>query len=105
MHQQNQIKRTLALPKSIEVVRTLLNSQAHKNRASLSRTVCQQRREHLHRVLLHSTFVVSTEGLPLGLLQAQFSAPQPKSKIDTRPADTLDGGVERHEWMTTSKTK
>ena len=41
MHQQNQIKRTLALPKSIEVVRTLLNSQAHKNRASLSKTVCQ----------------------------------------------------------------
>ena len=41
MHQQNQVKRTLALPKSIEVVRTLLNSQAHKNRASLSRTVCQ----------------------------------------------------------------
>ena len=41
MHQQNQIKRTLALPKSIDVVRTLLNSQAHKNRASLSRTVCQ----------------------------------------------------------------
>ncbi|MBK7051624.1 MAG: hypothetical protein IPH54_13215 [Rhodoferax sp.] len=25
---------------------------------------------------LHSTFVVSTEGLPLGLLQAQFSAPE-----------------------------
>ena len=41
MHQQNQIKRTLDLPKSIEVVRPLLNSQAHKNRASLSKTVCQ----------------------------------------------------------------
>lgn len=41
MHQQNQIKRTLALPRSIEVVRTLLNSKAHKNRASLSKTVCQ----------------------------------------------------------------
>ena len=41
MHLQNQIKRTLALPDSIEVVRTLLNSQAHKNRASLGKTVCQ----------------------------------------------------------------
>ena len=41
MHQQNQIKRTLALPQSIEVVRTLLNAQSHKNRASLSKTVCQ----------------------------------------------------------------
>ena len=40
MHQQNQIKRTLALPKSIEIVRTLLNFQTHKNRASLSRAVC-----------------------------------------------------------------
>ena len=34
---------------------------------------------------LHSTFVVSTEGLPLGVLNAQFSAPQPKSQTDTRP--------------------
>ena len=33
---------------------------------------------------LHSTLVVSTEGLPLGLLQAQFSAPEPKSETDTR---------------------
>jgi hypothetical protein len=33
---------------------------------------------------LHSTFVVSTQGLPLGVLNAQFSAPQPKSEIDTR---------------------
>lgn len=41
MHQQNQIKRTLALPDSIEVVRALLESQPHKNRASVSRTVCQ----------------------------------------------------------------
>lgn len=40
MHQQNQIKRTLALPDSIEVVRTLLNSQSHKNRASLCKAVC-----------------------------------------------------------------
>lgn len=40
MHQQNQIKRTLALPDSIEVVRTLLESQSHKNRASVSRAVC-----------------------------------------------------------------
>ncbi|MDP2366820.1 IS4 family transposase, partial [Rhodoferax sp.] len=41
MHLQNQIKRTLALPQSIEIVRTLLNSQSHKNRASVSRAVCQ----------------------------------------------------------------
>ena len=40
MHQQNQIKRTLALPDSIEVVRSLLNSQVHKNRASVSKAVC-----------------------------------------------------------------
>ena len=40
MHQQNQIKRTLALADSIEVVRTLLQSQSHKNRASVSRAVC-----------------------------------------------------------------
>ena len=33
---------------------------------------------------LHSTFVLSTEGLPLGLLQAQFWAPEPKSETDTR---------------------
>ena len=49
----------------------------------------QQRREHLHRVLLHSTFVVSTEGLPLGLLLEQFSAPKPKSEMDTRPAASI----------------
>ena len=33
---------------------------------------------------LHSTFVVTTGGLPLGVLNAQFSAPQPKSETDTR---------------------
>ena len=33
---------------------------------------------------LHSTFAVSPEGLPLGVLNAQFSAPQPKSASDTR---------------------
>ena len=38
---------------------------------------------------LHSTFVVSTEGLPLGLLQAQFSAPEPKSETDTRPQPSI----------------
>jgi len=36
---------------------------------------------------LHSTLAVSTEGLPLGLLGAQFSAPQPKAEADNR-ADT-----------------
>ncbi len=41
MHQQNQIKRTLALPDSIEVVRALLNAEAYKNRASVSKAVCQ----------------------------------------------------------------
>jgi hypothetical protein len=38
---------------------------------------------------LHSTFAVSTEGLPLGVLEAQFSAPQPKSDTDTRPAASI----------------
>lgn len=28
---------------------------------------------------LHTTFVISTEGLPLGILDTQFSAPQPKA--------------------------
>jgi hypothetical protein len=38
---------------------------------------------------LHSTFVVSTEGLPLGVLGAQFSAPEPRSELDTRPAASI----------------
>ena len=38
---------------------------------------------------LHSTLVVSTDGLPLGVLNAQFSAPQPKSEGDTRPAPSI----------------
>ena len=38
---------------------------------------------------LHSTFVVSSEGLPLGVLGAQFSAPEPKSDSDTRPAASI----------------
>ena len=38
---------------------------------------------------LHSTLVVSTEGLPLGLLQAQFSAPEPKSEADIRPSASV----------------
>ena len=38
---------------------------------------------------LHSTFVVSTGGLPLGVLNAQFSAPQPRSGADTRPAASI----------------
>ena len=38
---------------------------------------------------LHSTFVVSSDGLPLGVLGAQFSAPEPKSKPDTRPAASI----------------
>jgi len=38
---------------------------------------------------LHSTFAVSTEGLPLGVLNAQFSAPQPKSDTDTRSTASI----------------
>jgi hypothetical protein len=38
---------------------------------------------------LHSTFCVTTEGLPLGVLNAQFSAPQPKSESDTRPQASI----------------
>ncbi len=35
---------------------------------------------------LHSTLVVSTEGVPLGVLGAECSAPTPKPKHDDRPA-------------------
>ncbi len=35
---------------------------------------------------LHSTLVVNTEGLPLGVLGAQCAAPTPKPKDDDRPA-------------------
>jgi hypothetical protein len=38
---------------------------------------------------LHSTLVVSTEGLPLGILGAQCSAPTPKAKDDRRPATAI----------------
>ncbi len=41
MHAQNQIKRTLAQPESIEVVRSLLQDNACPNRTSLSNAVCQ----------------------------------------------------------------
>jgi hypothetical protein len=41
MHQQNQIKRTLAQPESIDIVRNALASEIHKNRNSLSRALCQ----------------------------------------------------------------
>lgn len=34
---------------------------------------------------LHSTFVVSTDGLPLGVLDAQCTAPLPKVKSDSKP--------------------
>ena len=40
-------------------------------------------------LLLHSTFVVNTEGLPLGILAAQFSAPQPKPESETRPSASI----------------
>ncbi len=38
---------------------------------------------------LHSTFVVSTDGLPLGVLAAQFSTPTVKAKGDPRPEKAL----------------
>ncbi len=38
---------------------------------------------------LHSTYVISTDGLPLGLLKAQFSAPQPKTEPETRPTASI----------------
>jgi hypothetical protein len=38
---------------------------------------------------LHSTYVISTEGLPLGLLKAQFSAPTPKTEPEARPAASI----------------
>jgi len=52
MHQQNQIKRTLAQPEAINIVRSQLASNVHRNRASLSRALCQHfnfhdaRRQH-----------------------------------------------------------
>jgi hypothetical protein len=41
MQHQNQIKRTLAQPESIDIVRMALTSNIHKNRTSLSKTLCQ----------------------------------------------------------------
>jgi hypothetical protein len=41
MQQQNQIKRTLAQPESIEVIRSQLASNTHVNRGSLSKALCQ----------------------------------------------------------------
>jgi hypothetical protein len=38
---------------------------------------------------LHSTLVVSTEGVPLGVLNAQFTAPVAKSDEDKRPAHEI----------------
>ena len=38
---------------------------------------------------LHTTFVTTTEGLPLGVLKAQFTAPQPKTEPETRPAASI----------------
>jgi len=38
---------------------------------------------------LHSTLVVTTQGLPLGVLAAQCSAPQPKAKDDPRGASAI----------------
>ena len=38
---------------------------------------------------LHSTFTVTTDGLPLGVLRAECSAPEPKQKGDKRPASAI----------------
>ena len=38
---------------------------------------------------LHSTLVLTTEGLPLGVLGAQCSAPTPRAKDDPRPASDI----------------
>ena len=38
---------------------------------------------------LHSTLVVTTQGLPLGVLGAQCSAPQPRAKDETRPTSAI----------------
>jgi hypothetical protein len=38
---------------------------------------------------LHSTLVVTTLGLPLGVLAAQCSAPQPRDKDDSRPTSAI----------------
>jgi len=42
MHQQNQIKRTLSRPDSIEIVRGLLANNTYKNRSALANAVCQR---------------------------------------------------------------
>ena len=38
---------------------------------------------------LHSTLVVTTQGLPLGVLGAQCSAPQPRAEDDSRPSSAI----------------
>jgi hypothetical protein len=38
---------------------------------------------------LHSTLVLTTEGLPLGVLGAQCSAPTPRAREDLRPASAI----------------
>lgn len=38
---------------------------------------------------LHSTFTITTDGLPLGVLRAECTAPEPKSKESKRSASTI----------------
>ena len=38
---------------------------------------------------LHSTLALTSEGLPLGVLRSQCTAPQPKSQDDERPASAI----------------
>lgn len=42
-----------------------------------------------HGLHMHSTIVVTTEGLPLGILRSELTAPKLKSKDDNRPASTI----------------
>ena len=55
MQQQNQIKRTLAQPESLDIVRSHLASNTHKNRTSLSKALCQ-----------HFNFSDARAGLQIG---------------------------------------
>ena len=55
MQQQNQIKRTLGQPESIDIVRSHLASNNYKNRSSLSKALC-----------LHFNFSDARKGLQIG---------------------------------------
>lgn len=49
---------------------------------------------------LHSTLAVTDEGLPLGVLRAQCSAPKPKPENETRPASKIPIEEKKtHAWL------